>query len=148
MCFCTPALYMSLPAWCHAGTGTRHGPLSVLSQVGVLLKWLNELGWFLAWELPSTYPTLCYREILVPPKIRVLPSGTLRQTLDFKKILPLHIDRRNVLPSYQLSSRKMDARSVINWTVVSHLVTYHRAPTLVRCSLSQRLSSMIPSCVS
>ena len=46
--------------------GTRHGPVSVcvsvsvcLSQVGVLLKRLNESGWFLACELPSTRPTLC-----------------------------------------------------------------------------------------
>ena len=30
-----------------------------LSQVGVLLKRLNESGWFLACELPSTCPTLC-----------------------------------------------------------------------------------------
>jgi len=30
-----------------------------LSQVGVLLKRLNESGWFLACELPSTRPTLC-----------------------------------------------------------------------------------------
>ena len=30
----------------------------------------------LAWELPSTYPTLCCKQILVPQKIRVLPSGT------------------------------------------------------------------------
>jgi len=27
-------------------------------QVGVLLKRKNESGWFLAWELPSTNPTL------------------------------------------------------------------------------------------
>ena len=40
--------------------GTSHGPVSVrLSQVGVLLKRLNESGWFLACELPSTRPTLC-----------------------------------------------------------------------------------------
>ena len=62
--------------------GTSHGPVSVcvcvrLSQVGVLLKRLNESGWFLAKELHSTYPTLCCKEIHVPLKIRVLPSGIL-----------------------------------------------------------------------
>ena len=56
-----------------------------LSQVGVLSKWVNEWSWFLAWELPtSTYLTLCYKEIRVSSKIRVLPSGTLLQTLDLK----------------------------------------------------------------
>ena len=40
--------------------GTSHGPVSVRpSQVGVLLKRLNESSWFLARELPSTRPTLC-----------------------------------------------------------------------------------------
>ena len=34
-----------------------------LSQVGVLSKWMNESRWFLAWELPSTNPTLCCTEI-------------------------------------------------------------------------------------
>ena len=34
-------------------------------------------------ELPSTYPTVVYKEILVPPKTRALPPGTLFQTLDF-----------------------------------------------------------------
>ena len=39
---------------------TIHGPVSVcLSQVGVLSKRMDESGWFLAWQLPSTYPTLC-----------------------------------------------------------------------------------------
>ena len=67
--------------------GTSHGPVSesvCLSQVGVLLKRLNESGWFLAWELHSTYPTLCYKEIHVPSKIRVLSSGILLQTLDLE----------------------------------------------------------------
>jgi len=45
----------------------------------------------LAWELPSTYPTQCYKEIRVSPKIRVLPSGTTSQTLDL--IFPRHVDR-------------------------------------------------------
>ena len=69
--------------------GTSHGPVSVsvsvcLSEVGVILKRLNESGWFLAWELHSAYPTLCYKEIHVPSKIRVLPSRILLQTLDLK----------------------------------------------------------------
>jgi len=41
-----------------------HGPVSVRpsvrpTQVGVLLRRLNESSWFLACELPSTRPTLC-----------------------------------------------------------------------------------------
>jgi len=63
------------------------------SQVGVLSKRLNESSWFLARELHPTYPKLCYEEIWVPPKIRVLPSGTLPQTLD------LQCDQRTRLQS-------------------------------------------------
>jgi len=56
-------------------------PVSVcLSQVGVLSNRINESRWFWARELPSTFPILCYREIQVSPKIKVLPSGTLSQT--------------------------------------------------------------------
>jgi len=51
-----------------------------LSQVGVLSKRLNEWGWFFAQDLLSTRPTLCYKEIQVPSKIRAFPSGTV-QTL-------------------------------------------------------------------
>jgi len=47
-----------------------------LSQVGVLLKWLDGSSWFLAWRLLSTSPTVCFKEIQVSAKIRVLPSGT------------------------------------------------------------------------
>jgi len=65
--------------------GTSHGPVFVcLSQVGVVSKQVNESGWFLAWELHSIYPTLCYQEIHVPSKISVLPSGILLQTLDLE----------------------------------------------------------------
>ena len=35
-------------------------------------------------ELPSTYPTLSYEKILVSPRIRVLPSGTLSETLNLE----------------------------------------------------------------
>jgi len=47
---------------------------------------------------------------------------------------------------YQLSSRKVDARSVINWTVVGQLSwQYLRATTFDRCSLSQWSSSSVYS---
>jgi len=89
-----------LPARRYASAGTSYCPVSVcvchMSQAGVLSKRLNESGWFLAWQLPPTYPPLCYKEIRVPSTIRVLPSGTLFQTLDLE-ILLRRIDCRNVL---------------------------------------------------
>ena len=48
-----------------------------LSEAGIVSKRLDESTWVLAWGLPSTYPTPCYTDIWVSPKIRVLPSGTL-----------------------------------------------------------------------
>jgi len=62
-------------------------PMSVcvrmcLLQVGVLSKRLDESGWFMSQRLPSTYSTPCSEEIQVPPKVRVLLSGTLFKTLD------------------------------------------------------------------
>jgi len=69
--------------------GTSRRPVSVRvcpSQVGVLLKRLNESGSFLAWELRLPYPTLCCKEIHVTSKIRVLPSGILLQTLDLENL--------------------------------------------------------------
>ena len=69
--------------------GTSRRPVSVRvcpSQVGVLLKRLNESGSFLAWELRSPYPTLCCKEIHVTSKIRVLPSGILLRTLDLENL--------------------------------------------------------------
>ena len=40
-----------------------------------LLKRLDGLSWFVPMRLPSTYPTLCCKEIRVTAKIRVLPTG-------------------------------------------------------------------------
>jgi len=64
------------------------------SQAGVAWKGLDESSWFLAWRLSSTYPTLCYKEIWVSPKIRVIPSWTLSQTTDLEiSISPRQVDR-------------------------------------------------------
>jgi len=102
-----------LPARRYASAGTSYGPVFVcvcvcLSQVDVLSKRMNESSWFLAWELHSTYPTLCYKEIHVPSKIRVLPSGFLLQTLDLenfateyrssKRVSNLALERQTLRP--------------------------------------------------
>jgi len=65
-----------------------------LSQASIVSKQLDKSSWVLAWRLPFTYPTLCFREIWACPKIRVLPSGTLSQTLDWK-ISPRQVDQVN-----------------------------------------------------
>ena len=90
-----------------------------LSQVCVLSKRLNEPGCFWVWNLPSIYRTLCYKEIQVPSKIKVLPPGTLVQTLNLETFATAYRSSKRVV--YQLSSRKADAQSVINWTVVGKL---------------------------
>jgi len=56
-----------------------------LSQVDVLSKQLDESSWFLARELPSTYPTMRKNEIRVTSKIRVLPYETVSQTRELIK---------------------------------------------------------------
>jgi len=56
------------------------------SETGIVSKTTG--GIELPWRLPSTCPTLCYKEIWVSPKIRVLPSGTLSQTLDLENFDP------------------------------------------------------------
>jgi len=40
-----------------------------LSQVRVLWKRLNEFSWFLAWELPSTYPVLYFSLAVLDPRV-------------------------------------------------------------------------------
>jgi len=53
-------------------------------EYNIASKRLDESSWFLAQRLPSTYRTLCYKELSVSPKIRILPSGTLSQTSDLE----------------------------------------------------------------
>jgi len=56
--------------------------LSVISRCSI--ETTQPIRLVLIRELPSTYPTLCYKDIQVSSKIRVLPSGTLLQTLDLQ----------------------------------------------------------------
>ena len=61
------------------------------------------------------YTTLFNKKIRVATKITVLPSETLSQTPDLEN---LSRGISIVETCYQLSSKKMDTQSVINWTVV------------------------------
>ena len=57
-----------------------------LSHVGIVSKHgCTDWSVFLAYSFPSIYPTLYFMGIRLFPKIRVFFSGTLSQTLDFRK---------------------------------------------------------------
>jgi len=97
-----------------------YGPVSVcvcLSQVGVLSKRMNESSWFLAWELQSTYPTLCCKEIHY-----LQNKGTSLKNFPPNSGLRKFRHGMSIIEAcYQLSSRKADAQTMINWTVVGQL---------------------------
>ena len=92
----TARLYQLWPSVC----------LSVC-QVGVLSKQLNESGWFWARELPSTY--VCYLQKQKHFAIEICPKLRTQTKIGFSISI--------VKACYQRSSRKVDALSVINWTV-------------------------------
>jgi len=81
-----------------------------LSQASIVSKRLDKSSWVLAWRLPFTYPTLCFREIWASPKIRVLPSGTLSKLWTGKfrhaKLIrsTKHVDCRACGPHLQWST--------------------------------------------
>ena len=101
--------FIFLPARRYVSAGISYGPVSVclsvcLSQVGVLLKWLDGSSWFLAWRLLSTSPALCFKEIQVTAKIRALPLELFFLNSGLRKFRHgIIIDRT----CYQLSSKKV-----------------------------------------
>ena len=119
--------------------GTSRGPVSV-SQVGVLSKRLNESSWFLACELPSTRPTLLKGNSVIPQN-----KGTSLSNFVLKSGLRKFCHGISMVETcYQLSSRKVDAQSVINWAVVGQL---SRVPTLDHYSLLHGSSSAVYSTI-
>jgi len=103
---------------------SSRGPLSVclclcLSQVGVLSKRLNESGCFFCMRASFH---LCCKEIQVPSVIRVLPSGTLLQTLDLGKIATAYRSSKRVInlarERWRCSERdKLDRRRSTKFTI-------------------------------
>jgi len=59
-----------------------YGPVSVSVSACYKLELYGKDWTIRRFELPPIYPTLCCNQIRVSLKIRVLPSGTLSQTLD------------------------------------------------------------------
>jgi len=73
---------------------------------------------FGVWTVDSFQHILhCFKEIRVSAKIRVLPSGTLSKTPDLENFASAYRSSKR----YQFSWRKVDAVSMINWTVVGQL---------------------------
>jgi len=64
------------------------------SQAGIVSKRLNASSSFSGVEATYGYPALCFKGIPVSPKITVLHSGSLSQTLDLEKNSPRPMDRR------------------------------------------------------
>jgi len=104
------------------------------SQAGIVSKRLDESSWFLAWRLPSTYPTLRYKEIWVSPKIRVLPSGTLSQTSDLENFA-------TVSRSRCITTRRRRRRSSLLST--SRGCKCHPLTTLICCGFVVQLVSTV-----
>ena len=83
--------------------GTSRGPVSVSVSVSVSVtspsstKTAERIWLVLARELHSTYPTLCYKEIHVRLKIRVLPSGIMLQTLDLQNFATAYRSSKRVI---------------------------------------------------
>jgi len=111
-----------LPARRYASVGTSCSPVSVsrlcMPQVGVLSKWMDESGWFLAWELSFD---LSYSVLLGN-------SGTFKNKGTSRWNFTPNSGHRKFCHSIQiihsccqLRPRKVDAQRVIHWTVVHQL---------------------------
>jgi len=76
-----------------------YGRVSVSVTNRYSVETVERFGLVLAWELLSTYHTPCFKEIDVhiPSKIRVLPSGTLLQTLDLENFVTAYRSLKHVI---------------------------------------------------
>jgi len=69
--------FLSLCVRLYARLSVRHKP--------VCIETTEQIELVSGTKASFSYPTLYYQVILVSPKIRVLPPGTLSHTPDFKK---------------------------------------------------------------
>jgi len=87
---------------------------------------LNESSWIFGRRLFSTCPTLCYNEIQISTKIRVLPSGTLSQTPDLENFATAYRSSKLIFvvtPS-PVGAEYCDERVCLSvWLVGAHFVS-------------------------
>jgi len=82
--------------------------------------WTDRAGFFGLQASFGLYPTLCCKEIQVSTKIMV-PGTSLWNFVQNSGLRKFCFGVSIVETCYQLSWRKADAASVINWTVVGQL---------------------------
>jgi len=87
-----------------------------LSHAGIVSKRLDESSWYLAWMLPSTYPTLCHKNIRLSPNqgyfpVELCPKLYVRKFCDCKSI---------VFSSKFIDDRACWPRSRRGWTHIVH----------------------------
>ena len=137
-----------ITARCYASAVLALGlcPSVCPSQVGVLSKRLKESSWFLACELASFHPSFT---VLKGNSVISKNKGTSLWNFVLKSGIRKFRHGISIVEAcYQLSSRKVDAQSVINRAVVGQLSRqYLRAPTLDHYSLSHRSSSAVYSTI-
>jgi len=126
----------------------RYGPVSVCvcpSQVGVLSKrWTNRAGF----RHGSFLPPIPHCVKRGNSSISINKDTSLRNFVPHSGLGQFCFSISIVEMCYRLSSGKVDAQSVINWTVVGQLSwQYLRAPTVDRCNLSQQSSSSVYSTI-
>ena len=98
--------------------------------------WTNRAGFWHVSFLPSILH--CFRR----------KFGYLQKWRNFRLELCPKLRYIDHQTCYQFSLRKVDAQSVMNWTVVGQLSwQYLRAPTIDHCSLPQRSSSSVYSMI-
>ena len=90
-----------------------------------------ESSWVLARKLYSTLYTLCCKEIRAPPKIiRVLPSGTLPQTLDLENFAAANRSR------CQQNSSTVELVDDRRRVVAVYYTSNSIRPTLICCGIA------------
>jgi len=108
-----------LPARRYASAGTSYGPVPVSVTSRCSIETAERLELVLAWELSSTYPTLCYHDIQVPPK--TITSGTLLLTVDLENFATTYRSSKRVINLAREGRRwecdKLDSRQSTKLTI-------------------------------
>jgi len=141
---------LMLPVCCYHSTRDCLLVSVSVMQVGVLSKSSDRLSM----GLSLTYPTLCYKEILLSSKRRVLPTSTLSHTLDWENLAMAC----RLLQHVNLTGQRW-MLIVINWAIIGwtqlestcdgrQFVCYTERPLLSRAQCAWGSTSCVSICSS